>query len=152
MPKQSAGLIVYRRKDGRIEVLLAHPGGPFWMKKDDGAWSIPKGEVDKEEELESAAKREFLEETNLIINGPLASLGSVRLKSGKVLHAFAMEADPDLAGFASNTFDIEWPPHSGQTLTFPEVDRVQFFGLEEARRKLNAGQVELVDRLVKLLE
>ena len=144
-------MLVYRRRDGHIEVLLAHPGGPFWMKKDDGAWSIPKGEVDKEEELESAAKREFLEETNLVISGPLVSLGSVRLKSGKVLHAFAIEADPDLAGFASNTFEIEWPPRSGQMRTFPEVDRIQFFPIEEARRKVNAGQVELLDRLEKLV-
>src|SRR5678810_26456 len=119
MPTQSAGLLVYRRTSGSIEVLLAHPGGPFWMKKDEGAWSIPKGEINSDEDLETAAKREFLEETNVAVDGPLLNLGSVRLKSGKLLHAWAVETDPDLTPFASNLFEMEWPPRSGRKQKFP---------------------------------
>jgi predicted NUDIX family NTP pyrophosphohydrolase len=147
MPKQSAGLLVYRRTRGPTEVLLAHPGGPFWVKKDEGAWSIPKGEINGDEDLQVAAKREFLEETNLAVEGPLVNLGSVRLKSGKVLHAWATEADPDLTPFASNLFEMEWPPRSGKKQEFAEVDRIQFFALPEARQKINVGQLEFLTRL-----
>ena len=120
------------------------------MKKDEGAWSIPKGEINSDEDLETAAKREFLEETNVAVDGPLLNLGSVRLKSSKVLHAWAVEANPDLASFASNLFEMEWPPRSGRKQEFPEVDRIQFFALPEARRKINAGQLEILTRLERL--
>src|SRR5215203_4470511 len=121
MPKHSAGLLVYRRTNGILEVLLAHPGGPFWKKEDEGAWSIPKGELAEDEAYDTAARREFTEETNLVVSGPMRDLGSVRMKSGKVLHTWALEADPDLATFASNTFPLEWPPRSGRFEDFPEV-------------------------------
>ena len=152
MPKHSAGLLVFRRTNRNLEVLLAHPGGPFWVKKDDGAWSIPKGEVSEEEDYAACAKREFLEETSLAIDGPTHDLGSVRLKSGKVLHVWAVEADPDLAEFASNTVSMEWPTRSGRRQEFPEVDRVAFFDLDEARRKINLGQAEFLSRLEMLLK
>ena len=152
MPKRSSGLLVYRRVNGRIEVLLVHPGGPFWLKKDEGAWSIPKGEVDGDEDLALAARREFAEETGLQVTGPTLELGSVRLKSGKVLHAWAMEADPDLAPSVSNTFEMEWPPRSGRKQAFPEVDRIEFFALDEARRRINAGQLPCLDRLEDALK
>src|SRR5216683_2380895 len=112
----SAGILVFRRK-GALEVLLAHPGGPFWAKKDDGAWTIPKGLVDPGEELAAAARREFTEETNLIAGGDLVALAPVNQKSGKVVHAFAVEADFELGAFSSNTFEIEWPPKSGKRQT-----------------------------------
>jgi predicted NUDIX family NTP pyrophosphohydrolase len=150
MPKQSAGLLVYRRKSDRLEVLLAHPGGPFWAKKDDGAWSIPKGEVSEGEEHEACARREFREETGLDTPGPGVDLGSVKLKSGKVLRAWAVDGDPDLSRFVSNSFSMEWPPRSGRMQEFPEVDRAAFFGLDEARRKINAGQTEFLRRLEEI--
>jgi predicted NUDIX family NTP pyrophosphohydrolase len=150
MPKQSAGLLMFRRTTGVIEVLLAHPGGPFWAKKDDGAWTIPKGDVEGGDLL-AAAKREFVEETSLPLGEVFVELGEVRLKSGKRVHAWAFEGDPDLAQFASNTFALEWPPRSGNVQQFPEIDRVQFFALEDARRKLNAEQGELLSRLESCL-
>jgi len=150
MPKQSAGLLVYRRKEGSLEVLLAHPGGPFWARKDEGAWSIPKGEVNPGEDLETAARREFLEETNFLVTGELLSLGSVRLKSGKILHAWALEADPNQTLFRSNTFEMEWPPRSGKKQAFPEIDRVQFFPLLEAHRRIHPSQAPFLQRLAEL--
>jgi predicted NUDIX family NTP pyrophosphohydrolase len=142
----SAGVLVYRRGPG-IEVLLAHYGGPLWAGKDQGAWGIPKGELDPHEELEAAARREFAEETGRALpDKPLLSLGSVK-SSGKVIHAWAVEGDYDVSDLASNLFEMEWPPRSGKTASFPEVDRYEWFDLETARRKLSKSQVAFIDRL-----
>ena len=130
----SAGLLAFRRKNG-LEVLLAHPGGPFWAKKDDGFWTIPKGLVEPGEDLIAAARREFTEETNLTASDELIALSPVNQKSGKTIHAFAFETDLDLAQFASNEFQIEWPPRSGRRQRFPEVDRVAYFTLPIAMVK-----------------
>jgi predicted NUDIX family NTP pyrophosphohydrolase len=134
-PDISAGLLVFRRSP-ELEVLLAHPGGPFWAKKDDGAWTIPKGVVEAGADLLATAQREFTEETNLLAGGPFVALTPARQKSGKLVHAFACEADLDLATFASNTFEIEWPPRSGRSRSFPEIDRVAYFALPAAMTKL----------------
>jgi predicted NUDIX family NTP pyrophosphohydrolase len=135
----SAGLLAFRRKD-ELEVLLAHPGGPFWAKKDDGAWTIPKGLAEPGADLVATARREFTEETNLTAAGALIPLTSVKQTSGKAVHAWAFEADFDLAGFASNTFEIEWPPKSGQRQSFPEIDRIAYFTLPVAMMKIIAYQ------------
>ena len=148
----SAGILLYRRPDSGVELLLAHPGGPFWAARDDGAWSIPKGEVGRDEDLLVVARREFAEEVGVVIEGPVPhALGSVRLKSGKLVHAWACEGDLDPQNQRSNTFHMEWPPRSGRIQEFPEVDRVGWFGMDEARRKLNPAQVVFVDRLEALL-
>src|SRR6266700_890205 len=131
----SAGLLVFRRRNG-IEVLLAHPGGPYWARKDDGVWSIPKGLVELGADLRATARREFTEETGFVAKGPFVELAPVKQKSGKVVHAFACEADLDLAQLASNQFEIEWPPRSGKRQRFPEVDRVEYFDLATAARKI----------------
>ena len=131
----SAGLLAYRRRN-EIEVLLAHPGGPFWAKKDDGAWTIPKGLVEPGDDLLAAARREFTEETGFVAGGDLTPLTPVRQKNGKTVHAWAFAGDLDLAGFASNTFEIEWPPKSGRRQQFPEVDRVAYFPLSVAATKI----------------
>jgi predicted NUDIX family NTP pyrophosphohydrolase len=136
----SAGLLVFRRTGAGIEVLLGHPGGPFWAKKDDGAWTIPKGLVESDDDLLSAARREFTEETNLVIDGEVFALSPVNQKSGKVVHAFACEADFKLDTFASNTFEIEWPPRSGRRQSFPEIDRIAYFVLPIAMKKIIAYQ------------
>jgi predicted NUDIX family NTP pyrophosphohydrolase len=136
----SAGLLVFRRTGAGIEVLLGHPGGPFWVKKDDGAWTIPKGLVESGDDLLSAARREFSEETNLVIDGEVFALSPVNQKSGKVVHAFACEADFELDAFASNTFEIEWPPRSGRRQSFPEVDHIAYFVLPIAMKKIIAYQ------------
>jgi predicted NUDIX family NTP pyrophosphohydrolase len=136
----SAGLLVFRQTGAGIEVLLGHPGGPFWVKKDDGAWTIPKGLVEPGDNLLSAARREFSEETNLVIDGEVFALSPVNQKSGKVVHAFACEADFKLDTFASNTFEIEWPPKSGRRQSFPEIDRIAYFGLPIAMKKIIAYQ------------
>ena len=129
-----------------------HPGGPFWARKDHGAWSIPKGEVDEGEEPSVCALREFAEETGTRLTAAaLAELGSVTLKSGKVVLAFALPGDLDAAAVVSNTFELEWPPRSGRTRSFPEIDRAAWFGLEDARAKLNPAQVAFIDRLEALL-
>jgi len=144
----SAGILAYRRSGGGLEVLLVHPGGPFWRNKDDGAWSIPKGEIDISEDPEQAARREFAEEL-----GPTASivslqaLGEVRQRGGKRVIAFCGETDFVTSSLASNTFEIEWPPKSGRRQPFPEVDRAEWFDLETARSKILSGQTELIDRL-----
>lgn len=151
MAKVSAGLLVFRRRGDGIEVLLAHPGGPFWANKDDGVWSIPKGEVDPGEDLLAAARRELHEETGLEPEGPFLDLGSVRQRGGKTVHAFAAEADCDPSTLRSNTFELEWPPRSGRHATFPEVDRAAFFGPEQAVRKLNPAQSPFVQRLIDAL-
>ena len=148
----SAGLLLYRRTPAGIELLLAHPGGPFWARRDDGAWTIPKGVPDADEDLFDAARREFTEETGASPAGPFLPLGSVRQKAGKLVHAWAAEGDLDPAAVVSNTMKTEWPPRSGRWVTFPEVDRCDWFDLESARRKLNPAQAEFVDRLLSVLE
>jgi predicted NUDIX family NTP pyrophosphohydrolase len=140
MPKQSAGVLAYRLREARLEVFLVHPGGPFWAKKDAGAWSIPKGEFTDEESPLTAARREFTEETGQILPGPFASLGVVRPAGGKLIHGFASPADFDAAGIVSNTFKLEWPPRSGRWAEFPEVDRASWFSLETAAGKINPAQ------------
>jgi predicted NUDIX family NTP pyrophosphohydrolase len=146
----SAGILAFRRRSG-LEVLLAHPGGPFWAKKDDGAWTIPKGLVDPDEDLLTAARREFTEETNLKADGDLIALAPVNQKSGKAVHAFAFEANFDLADFASNTFEVEWPPRSGRRQSFPEIDRIAYFALPIAKVKILAYQLPLLRELERHL-
>jgi predicted NUDIX family NTP pyrophosphohydrolase len=135
----SAGLLVFRRNP-ELEVLLAHPGGPFWAQRDDGAWTIPKGLVEAEADLLATARREFTEETNLHADGPFVALMPAKQKSGKLVHAFAFEADLDLESFASNTFEMEWPPRSRRRRSFPEIDRVAYFSLPAAMTKIIAYQ------------
>lgn len=149
--KRSAGLLMFRRTGGGLEVLLAHPGGPFWRHKDEGAWSIPKGEYGDPEQPLAAAQREFGEETGLAVVPPLLPLGEVVQKSGKRISAWAFEADCDPAQLRCNEFELEWPPRSGQRQRYPEVDRIGWFGLAEARRKLLPAQGELLDRLEQVL-
>jgi predicted NUDIX family NTP pyrophosphohydrolase len=145
----SAGILLFRRHRGELDVLLAHPGGPFWAKKDAGAWSIPKGLIEPTEDHLAAAVREFEEEIGFRPDGPFISLDSVRQKAGKVIHAWACEGDVDPASTKSNLVSIEWPPGSGRQFEFPEVDKCQWFGLAEARAKLNPAQVDFIERLEK---
>jgi predicted NUDIX family NTP pyrophosphohydrolase len=151
MAKISAGLLLYRRRQGGAEIFLVHPGGPFWAKKDAGAWSIPKGEAAPGENLLAAAQREFEEETGLGVTGEFRALEPVRQSSGKLVHAWAVEADCDAASIRSNTFDMEWPPRSGRTQAFPEVDRAAWLDLVTARVKITKGQLGLLDQLERLL-
>ncbi len=151
MPKISAGLLMYRLCSGRVEVLLVHPGGPFFHKKDDGAWSIPKGEPEPGEDLLATARREFREETGLAPTGPLLPLAPITQKGGKVVYAWAFAGDCDPAAIVSNTFVIEWPPHSGRQATFPEIDRAEFFALDQARSKIKPAQLPLIDELAAML-
>ena len=151
MPKRSAGLLIYRRKNHGTEVFLAHPGGPFWAKKDLNAWSIPKGEYGSEEDPLAAAKREFEEETDFRPEGTFVALGDLKQAGGKIVTAWAVEGDCDLSVLRSNTFSLEWPPRSGRMVEFPEVDRWQWFSIEEARERLLSGQKVFLDRLVELL-
>jgi predicted NUDIX family NTP pyrophosphohydrolase len=153
VPKRSAGLLVYRQSDDGIEVLLVHPGGPFWAKKDDGAWSVPKGEYEPSEDPLEVALREFEEELGSAPPDPADArpLGELRQSSGKVVTAWAVEGDVDVRGVRSNTFEMEWPPRSGRTQEFPEVDRAGWFDPDEARRKLLRGQVGFLDRLAEQL-
>jgi predicted NUDIX family NTP pyrophosphohydrolase len=144
----SAGLVAFRRRE-EIEVLLAHPGGPFWAKKDDGVWTIPKGLAEPGIEPLATARREFTEETNLTATGEFIPLAPVKQKSGKIVHAWAFEADFDLAGFVSNAFEIEWPPKSGQRRSFPEIDRIAYFTLPAAMSKILAYQRPLLLQLQK---
>jgi predicted NUDIX family NTP pyrophosphohydrolase len=139
----SAGILAFRRKPA-LEVLLAHPGGPFWAKKDDGVWTIPKGLVEPGEDLVAAARRELNEETNLTAEGELLALTPVNQKSGKLVHAFAVEADFELGAFSSNAFEIEWPPKSGKRQNFPEIDRIAYFALAAAKIKIIAYQLPLL--------
>jgi predicted NUDIX family NTP pyrophosphohydrolase len=150
MGEQSAGILAYRRTKGRIEVLLVHPGGPFWAKRDVGAWSIPKGLFEAAEEPLEAAQREFQEETGQAIEGEFLPLGWIKQPGGKTVHAWAVETDFDPAGFQSNMFELEWPPKSGRMQEFPEVDRVGWFSLATATEKILKGQREFLDRLVRL--
>ena len=150
--KRSAGILLYRLNGGEPEVLLVHPGGPFWAKKDEGAWSIPKGEYDDAEDPQACARREFKEETGTeLAPGELADLGSVKQKSGKQVTAWAAEGELDAAAVTSNTFEMEWPPRSGGRQSFPEVDRAEWFDLDSARGKLNPAQTAFLDRLAELL-
>ena len=151
MPATSAGILLYRSRDGDLEVLLVHPGGPFWAKKDQAAWSIPKGEVSGTEEPLQAAKREFEEETGIRVEGNAIDLGSLRQSGSKTVSAFGMEGDCDPESLSSNTFEMEWPPHSGQKQRFPEVDRAAWFPIETAREKLHKGQVGFLERLLEKL-
>jgi predicted NUDIX family NTP pyrophosphohydrolase len=139
----SAGILAFRRKPA-LEVLLAHPGGPYWAKKDDGVWTIPKGLVEPGDDLVATARREFTEETNLAADSALIALAPVNQKSGKLVHAFAVEAEFELSGFASNTFEMEWPPMSGRRQSFPEIDRIAYFALPAAKIKIIAYQLPLL--------
>jgi len=145
--KASAGLLLFRRGSGRLELFLAHPGGPFWQGRDAGAWTIPKGVAEEGEDTMAAACREFEEETGILPLGPFIPLGSVRQKAGKVVHAWAWEGDADPAAVVSNTMSAEWPRSSGRWLTFPEVDRCAWFDAQTAREKINPAQAELIERL-----
>ena len=150
-PKRSAGILAFRLVEGALELLLIHPGGPFWAKKDAGTWSIPKGLYAEDEGALVAAKREFEEETGLQPVGDFIELGAFRQPSGKTISPWAIENDFDISAFKSNTFSVEWPPRSGRMQAFPEVDRAQWFGVAEARRKITKGQVPIVDALERRL-
>lgn len=142
---------MYRRINSELQVFLAHPGGPYYAKKDDGFWGIPKGEVELEEHFLDAAIREFQEETGLCPTGPYLPLGSVKLKSGKTVYAWAFTGDWDGRPLASNHFEMEWPPKSGQLQSFPEVDKADFFSIPAARRKIHPAQQAFLDRLTEIL-
>jgi predicted NUDIX family NTP pyrophosphohydrolase len=149
---RSAGILLYRRRDDDLQVLLVHPGGPVWARRDGGAWSIPKGELDDGEAPLDAARREFAEELGTALpEGEALDLGEVRQRSGKIVAAWAVAGDLDPAGVVSNTFEMQWPPRSGRMQAFPEVDRAGWFELDAAREKLNPGQVPLLDRLREAL-
>jgi len=149
MPRLSAGVLLYRTRDGVVEVLLAHPGGPFWARKDDGAWSIPKGEYTDGEDPWAAARREFFEELTLPVpDGTRIELGSLKQPGGKVVNAFAVQGDLDVTDARSNTFEMEWPKGSDTMREFPEVDRVGWFTVAQARTKLLKGQRTFLDRLM----
>jgi predicted NUDIX family NTP pyrophosphohydrolase len=149
---RSAGILLYRRHAGAIEVLLVHPGGPFWRKKDLGAWSIPKGEYALGEEPLTVARREFEEETGASLSGDFLPLGEITQRGGKIVTAFALEADLDPKAVRSNVFEIEWPPRSGRRQAFPEVDRAEWFSPEEAQQKILSAQRPFVTRLLAALE
>jgi predicted NUDIX family NTP pyrophosphohydrolase len=151
MAKQSAGVLLYRKTSGGLQVFLVHPGGPFFKNKDVGAWSIPKGEFLEDEDPLVAAKREFLEETGQAIDGKFIRLEPVTLKSGKIIHAWAVEGDIDHETITSNLFEMEWPPKSGKKQSFPEIDRAEWFDVDEARIKINGAQVVLIDNLISMI-
>jgi predicted NUDIX family NTP pyrophosphohydrolase len=151
MPRTSAGLLVYRRRDGTLEVFLVHPGGPFWKNKDAGAWSIPKGEFPPAEPPLDAAKREFKEETGFTIEGPFRELQPVKQPGGKIVYAWAAEGNFDATQVRSNTFEMEWPRGSGKFSQFPEVDRANWFTLDEAQEKILAGQAPLLSQVENLI-
>jgi predicted NUDIX family NTP pyrophosphohydrolase len=148
MGKLSAGLLMFRRREAQVEVFLVHPGGPFWQKKDAGAWSIPKGECAEGENPLDAAKREFEEETGIKPGGEFISLDQIKQPSGKVITAWAFEGDCSTTAIRSNTFSIEWPPTSGHKQEFPEVDRADWFTLDDARTRIVKGQIGFLDRLI----
>lgn len=151
MPKRSAGILLYRRAGNGLEIFLVHPGGPFWAKKDAGAWSIPKGEIDAGEEPEGAAKREFEEETGIALTGELSPLGVFQQPSGKRVAAFAFEGDVDPSGVTSNYCRIEWPPKTGRKIDIPEIDRAGWFRPEEAMAKIVKGQRPIIEALLSRL-
>jgi predicted NUDIX family NTP pyrophosphohydrolase len=142
---------MYRQRNSDVEVLLLHPGGPFWARKDEGAWTIPKGEIEEGEETQKAAKREFEEETGLLPRGDFYPLRPVKLKSGKTIYAWAFKGDWDPTTIKSTTFTMEWPPHSGRLLEYPEADRAAWFTLEQAKAKIQKGQIGFVEELSVLL-
>ena len=149
--RRSAGILMYRRGAAGLEVLLVHPGGPFWKNRDLGAWTIPKGEHDDSEDALDAARREFAEETGFTASGDFMPLAPVRQKAGKLVSAWALEGDCDAAAVRSNAFSMEWPPRSGRMAEFPEVDRAAWFSADEARRRILPAQVPLIDELVSRL-
>jgi predicted NUDIX family NTP pyrophosphohydrolase len=152
MPRvQSAGVLVYRTRNGALEVLLVHPGGPFWQRKDDGAWSIPKGEFSEDESSEAAARREFTEETGATLPVHLIALTPIAQSRGKVIHPFAVEADVDADAVRSNAFTLEWPPRSGVMREFPEIDRAAWYSFADAQRKIIAGQRPILTELAERL-
>ncbi len=150
MGVQSAGILLFRFRDNKLEVLLVHPGGPFWAGKDAGAWSIPKGVFTEEDPLD-AARREFKEETGFDVDGEFIELGQLKQPSGKTIHAWALQKDIDETKVVSNTFRLEWPRHSGRFREYPEIDRAQWFELKEARKKLLKGQAGFLDRLTEVI-
>lgn len=151
MPKpKSAGLLMYRVRDGELQALIVHPGGPYWARKDAGAWFIPKGEIEAGEDELAAARREFQEETSLVPTEPFFDLGEVTHKAGKRVRAWAFEGDCDPAAVVSNTFSMEWPPRSGRMQSFPEIDRAEFANAARAREKLNPAEYAFIERLEKL--
>jgi predicted NUDIX family NTP pyrophosphohydrolase len=152
MANPSAGILMYRRRGEELLVLLVHPGGPFWKKKDEAAWSIPKGEHGPSEDAETAARREFLEELGVAPSGVLRSLGLLRQRGGKWVEALALESDFDVENVKSNSFAMEWPPKSGKIQNFPEIDRAEWFPLQRARVKILASQLPFLDRLEELLK
>jgi predicted NUDIX family NTP pyrophosphohydrolase len=152
MQKQSAGILLYRIIDYKLEIFLVHPGGPFFKNKDEGSWSIPKGEFLDDEEALAAAKREFEEETGQAIDGECIELGSITQKSGKVVYAWAVEGDINHETIFSNTCEIEWPPKSGKKLTIPEIDRAGWFEPAIAKQKINPAQATLIDRLISVID
>jgi predicted NUDIX family NTP pyrophosphohydrolase len=151
MPQTSAGILLFRKRPAGVEVMLVHPGGPFWRNKDDGAWSIPKGLADEGEDLLAAAKREFLEETGATIGGAFMGLGAHKQPGGKTIVAYGLEGDFDAALLKSNMFSMEWPPRSGKTAEFPEVDRAGWFDLDEALAKVTKGQRPIISALADKL-
>lgn len=151
MPRVSAGLLMYRIQDGKLLVLLAHPGGPFFQNKDDGAWTIPKGEIEPGEDMLEAAKREFEEETGITPTGPFIELTPIKQKGGKIVHAWAFQGDCDPSAVASNTFTMEWPPKSGRQMEFPEMDRAEFFDVAAAGQKIKAAQMPLVEECEQIV-
>jgi predicted NUDIX family NTP pyrophosphohydrolase len=151
MLKQSAGILLYRKTNAGLQVFLVHPGGPFFKNKNSGAWSIPKGEYPEDEDALAAARREFLEETGQPVDGHFIRLKPVTLKSGKTVHAWAVEGDIDHETITSNLFEMEWPPKSGKKQSFPEIDRAAWFVIDEAKEKVNPAQTALIEELVGLL-
>jgi predicted NUDIX family NTP pyrophosphohydrolase len=152
MPKKSAGLLLYRFRDNLPDFFLVHPGGPFWAKKDRGAWSIPKGEFEEDENPLDAAIREMKEETGIQVSGTFIELNPVKQKSGKIIYAWALEMDLDPAQITSNSFELEWPPKSGKKKSFPEIDKAAWFSFDEAKMKINEGQIPLIAALKKRIE
>ena len=148
MNKQSAGILLYCKVNNTLQVFLVHPGGPFFRNKDDGSWTIPKGEVLDGEDLLTAARREFEEETGQAIDGKFTALNPIKQKGGKIVHAWAVEGDIDHTAIKSNNFEIEWPPRSGKQQSFPEVDRAEWFDVDTAKIKINPAQVRLIEELV----
>jgi predicted NUDIX family NTP pyrophosphohydrolase len=150
--KKTAGLLLYRIRDSAVEVFLVHPGGPFWAKKDEGAWSIPKGEFADDEQPLSAARREFQEETGFSMEGNFMALAPLKQRSGKLVYAWALEGDCDAGAIKSNLFSMEWPPRSGKRQEYPEVDRASWFTLESAKRRIVPGQIAFLEELQQILD
>lgn len=152
MPKKSAGILFYRLANGMPEVLLVHPGGPFWVNKDSGAWSVPKGEFEAGEEPLAAAIREVKEELGIEVSGDFVELAPARQKSGKIIYTWALQRDVDVSNITSNTFELEWPPKSGKMILVPEVDKAAWFSLQEARDKIIPGQIPVLESVAALLK